>query len=1708
MKNFGKVLTIALAAVLIAATCLFTASCGKSVEYTFEANGGAAVEAIKVNDGESLNLPVTTKDGYSFEGWYRTADFSGEAVTSIVASKQDKKEDNTTFYAKWEKLYKLTLNADGGNLSVNELYLKEGQNVYDAVKDIVPTKAGLTFGAWYNGQKELNKNLKMSAQGLTLQAKYQVKYTVEIWCETEAGGAYEKTNTIEKSDYVGANVLSEEFVTGYEEIKHSETVTEMALSDKAAENVFKHYFDRNTYTVTFRPNYPDGTTGKLVTETVKFGQGVPVPSQYEFEGYCFVGWATTPNGKVEYYADYISTVLFNKGEQVAADPDVVKPDRNMSLYAVWAKGYEDMFGGDDYIYLFNEDDKVIYLDRGGVFFKGEYNPTTRRFLFVNEKDDVVIEGKLNELNYCYLNEKRASYSAALYVMGQGIDTGVNIYFDSYDGITYSVTNVDGQTTSDYKGTYTVDEYGYYTATFPDLDYLDGDGDGSTQKTIVFVLGQLTVNGEPVPAFQMRIEEEVALGEIPRFGVYENALASYTVGQITLNGFGVASYKTGTNADGSDALTYYYYTLEGDVLSLFNGSNQKQGSFLIKEYNGKTGYVLYDSAMDITATGANGESLTLDGIFSATYVKNGVTINAYYQSTQSTLGDFIVTFKDGATSYTLLVTSETITETVTETNEAGEIVEVERQVVKYYTTEKLAGYAEYRYVTDAKIYIYPIVAFNDKADGKASIYGYNKEADEYKLIATGSYTYSEATKLYTLVIEERFEEDVLTDAFDVTKVASFEFSVNEKLATTPFFFVYDITPVEGEEESDPLTKVYTSAKGGTLTIVAGLIEYSEEGKYWVSTYKADGNIILANNVYFEIDEEALTFITLNPTPYVAYALSEDGNGNPDEYLYFDGKGGAFYTTVSYDEDGKEIVNELKGVAASTGRKTEQGVEIMSFTAEGKNFNYILLSTSQYVFFSPENLNYNGEYLSDDGVLTLDGYGYIGSYTDTDGNQYLGYYFIPEENVVCIIINGGYRYFDVKSDKTFTARGKEYGTYILMDNQAADGYYISLNGYGKLSVYNYRMDENGDLVRGEDGQFIMDYIDENGTYAIDASGKVTLTYKVGETQTVTQIGVLDTYVYGSNAYKTFEVVYEEIATTYVNTKDWSIIILDNHNGAVKYDANGLKETGSYTIITESLFYYVNSNATSAAIYNYNPETFTATPVKLNPFGYYTQELSSLLFSEYGFAIFDGEDRYYYEIIDGQAYIYRRDVDSKDANQYGYVAEKFGEFTDVKEWNGKTYLKASGYALDFKRDDANAEKYPLKSKGTYQGKPATQDLFIKTITFSPAGTEFFTVNGNITIEQVLTVEGEEEPTVTTKVYSCTVSRVLNEETGLPVMYVTLSGYRFEVEMTYIGEKEDVGTELYNGTYTVKGLQYIVTRESDTYYMMYLLASLFGGGVVENDFGTVTFTDTYNEEGDVVSALATGVFGKSSGMLDKNGNIVSFKDLPYTFENNVYTVSIKGEDGSDFKAYFTLSTNPYLGAASYKLVALTRVQTLTDEVSGVTVQVERVVASDSYSPGGIYKVKLLDPEKEMADGYLYEGKVYYVAREKTDNVITKTTYYVISFTEEVVGDDVEGEGLEVVMPYETASVTVYEAETIYVKDSTSRVDVFGGQVGIIYLNGDTYIGIETSYDEATATYTVKVSSTKGFTVKVVENEDGTKNVVIKEIVIEQESEDTNQTA
>ncbi len=65
----------------------------------FETNGATAIDKQKIQKGTTAKEPTApTKDGYTFYGWYETADFSGEEFdfdTQLNAS--------TVLYAKWEK---------------------------------------------------------------------------------------------------------------------------------------------------------------------------------------------------------------------------------------------------------------------------------------------------------------------------------------------------------------------------------------------------------------------------------------------------------------------------------------------------------------------------------------------------------------------------------------------------------------------------------------------------------------------------------------------------------------------------------------------------------------------------------------------------------------------------------------------------------------------------------------------------------------------------------------------------------------------------------------------------------------------------------------------------------------------------------------------------------------------------------------------------------------------------------------------------------------------------------------------------------------------------------------------------------------------------------------------------------------------------------------------------------------------------------------------------------------------------------------------------------------------------------------------------------------------------------------------------------------------------------------------------------------------
>ena len=69
---------------------------------TYHTDGGSIQDQSNYESyrvGVGLTLPIPTKDGFVFGGWYPTVDFFGEAVTAIGADAAGDK----TYYAKWEK---------------------------------------------------------------------------------------------------------------------------------------------------------------------------------------------------------------------------------------------------------------------------------------------------------------------------------------------------------------------------------------------------------------------------------------------------------------------------------------------------------------------------------------------------------------------------------------------------------------------------------------------------------------------------------------------------------------------------------------------------------------------------------------------------------------------------------------------------------------------------------------------------------------------------------------------------------------------------------------------------------------------------------------------------------------------------------------------------------------------------------------------------------------------------------------------------------------------------------------------------------------------------------------------------------------------------------------------------------------------------------------------------------------------------------------------------------------------------------------------------------------------------------------------------------------------------------------------------------------------------------------------------------------------
>ena len=112
---------------------------------TFERNGSTStVSTQNINHGEKCSEPTEpTKTGYSFDGWYKDAEFHEKWNFA-----EDVVTENITLYAKWNPVdCKVTFNVDGGVIE-GEIPATVKYNATIPTEPKI-TKTGHTFGGWF-----------------------------------------------------------------------------------------------------------------------------------------------------------------------------------------------------------------------------------------------------------------------------------------------------------------------------------------------------------------------------------------------------------------------------------------------------------------------------------------------------------------------------------------------------------------------------------------------------------------------------------------------------------------------------------------------------------------------------------------------------------------------------------------------------------------------------------------------------------------------------------------------------------------------------------------------------------------------------------------------------------------------------------------------------------------------------------------------------------------------------------------------------------------------------------------------------------------------------------------------------------------------------------------------------------------------------------------------------------------------------------------------------------------------------------------------------------------------------------------------------------------------------------------------------------------------------------------------------------------------
>ncbi len=295
-------------------------------------------------------LPVISRDGYTFKGWYKDAKYSKAVSTTKGLAA------NMTVYAKWAANYSIVFygnGADGKMSALNNVKLNDTKKLTKnafTYKDELGNK--YAFLGWsrypYDWDIEFTNEAKIKISSpddlvnengklvLNLYAVWRKDFTVTYL--TKDGSL---ANNVDFYVYgTGIKSLPTPVRDGYtfggwykDEKFKTKKVTSISATNVGDVELYAKWTG-SKYSITFNANAPEGTkaTGKMKAESLVYGtQKALTKNAFKVTGYKFVGWSKYPIGAVRPEDDYIPD--FVNSEKVDSIYNMYK--NKVTLYAVW-----------------------------------------------------------------------------------------------------------------------------------------------------------------------------------------------------------------------------------------------------------------------------------------------------------------------------------------------------------------------------------------------------------------------------------------------------------------------------------------------------------------------------------------------------------------------------------------------------------------------------------------------------------------------------------------------------------------------------------------------------------------------------------------------------------------------------------------------------------------------------------------------------------------------------------------------------------------------------------------------------------------------------------------------------------------------------------------------------------------------------------------------------------------------------------------------------------------------------------------------------------------------------------------------------------------------------------------------------------------------------------------------------------------------------